>query len=111
MPLRERRNNMSPIPMQHVLILAAILFLLGLAGLLTRRNLIFTLMCIEIMLNASGLAFVAAGSRWAQPDGQVMFLFILAIAAAEVSVGLAFVLLFHKSQAALDVDTASELRG
>ena len=102
---------MSPVPTQHVLILAAILFTLGLAGLLTRRNLIFTLMCVEIMLNASGLAFIAAGSRWAQPDGQVMFLFILAMAAAEVSVGLAFVLLYHKTQPALDVDAASELRG
>jgi NADH-quinone oxidoreductase subunit K len=102
---------MPQVPMQHALILAAILFTLGLAGLLTRRNLIFTLMCIEIMLNASGLAFVAAGSRWAQPDGQVMFLFILAMAAAEVSIGLAFVLLFHKRQLALDVDTASEMRG
>jgi NADH-quinone oxidoreductase subunit K len=68
-------------------------------------------MCIEIMLNASGFAFIAAGSRWAQPDAQIMFLFILAMAAAEVSVGLAFVLLFHKRQAALDVDAASELRG
>ena len=102
---------MSPVPTQHVLILSAILFTLGLAGLLTRRNLIFTLMCVEIMLNASGLAFIAAGSRWAQPDGQVMFLFILAMAAAEVSVGLAFVLLYHKTQLALDVDAASELRG
>ena len=102
---------MSPVPMQHILILAAILFTLGLAGLLTRRNLIFTLMCIEIMLNASGLAFVAAGSRWAQPDGQIMFLFILAMAAAEVSVGLAFVLLYHRRQLSLDVDAASELRG
>jgi len=102
---------MSQVPMQHVLILAAILFMLGLAGLLTRRNLIFTLMSIEIMLNASGLAFVAAGARWAQPDGQVMFLFILSMAAAEVSIGLAFVLLFHKRQLALDVDAASEMRG
>lgn len=102
---------MSQVPMQHALILAAILFMLGLAGLLTRRNMIFTLMSIEIMLNASGLAFVAAGARWAQPDGQVMFLFILAMAAAEVSVGLAFVLLFHKRQLALDVDAASEMRG
>jgi NADH-quinone oxidoreductase subunit K len=85
--------------------------MLGLAGLITRRNLIFTLMCIEIMLNASGLAFVAAGSRWGQPDGQVMFLFILAIAAAEASIGLAFVILFHKRQAELDVDAASALRG
>ena len=102
---------MPHVPMQHTLILAAILFTLGLAGLLTRRNLIFTLMCIEIMLNASGLAFVAAGSRWGQPDGQVMFLFILGMAAAEVSIGLAFVLLFHKRQPALDVDAADELRG
>jgi NADH-quinone oxidoreductase subunit K len=102
---------MLQVPMQHVLILAAILFLLGLAGLLTRRNLIFTLMSIEIMLNASGLAFIAAGARWAQPDGQVMFLFILAMAAAEVSIGLAFVLLFHKKQLALDVDAASEMKG
>src|ERR1700726_2657185 len=101
---------MSQIPIEHALILAEILFALGLAGLLTRRNLIFTLMCIEIMLNASGLAFIAAGSRWGQADGQVMFLFILAMAAAEVSVGLALVLLFHKSHAALDVEPASELR-
>ena len=102
---------MPQIPMQHALILAAILLALGLAGLLTRRNLIFTLMCIEIMLNASGLAFVAAGSRWGQPEGQVMFLFILAMAAAEVSIGLAFVILFHRRQAELDVNAASELRG
>jgi NADH-quinone oxidoreductase subunit K len=108
---RERRNDMSQVPILHALILAAILFTLGLAGLLTRRNLIFTLLCIEVMLNASGLAFVAAGSRWGQVDGQIMFLFILAMAAAEVSVGLAFILLFHKRQAALDVDAASELRG
>jgi NADH-quinone oxidoreductase subunit K len=102
---------MPQIPIQHAMILAVILFALGLAGLLTRRNLIFTLMCIEIMLNASGLAFVVGGSRWGQPDGQIMFMFILAMAAAEVSVGLAFVLLFHKRQAALDVDAANELRG
>jgi NADH-quinone oxidoreductase subunit K len=67
-------------------------------------------MCVEIMLNASGLAFVAAGSRWGQPEGQVMFLFILATAAAEASVGLAFVLLFYKRQPELDVDAASALR-
>lgn len=93
------------------MILAAILFALGLAGLTTRRNLIFTLMSIEIMLNASGLAFIAAGSRWGQPDGQVMFLFILSMAAAEVAVGLAFVLLYHRKQMELDVDAAREMRG
>src|SRR3954463_16210443 len=102
---------MSSFSSQSVLIVASILFVLGLVGVLTRKNIIFILISVEIMLNAAGLAFVAAGSRWGQPDGQIMFLFILAMAAAEVSVGLAFVLLFHKSQAALDVDTASELRG
>ena len=61
--------------------LAGILFSLGLTGLLVRRNLIFVLMSLEVMLNAAGLAFVVAGSRWNQADGQVMFLFILAVAA------------------------------
>ena len=62
------------IPMRDGFILAAVLFALGLAGLLVRRNLIFILMSIEVMLNAAGLAFVVAGARWGQPDGQVMFL-------------------------------------
>jgi NADH-quinone oxidoreductase subunit K len=102
---------MANVPLEHVLLLAASLFTLGLIGLLTRRNLIFTLMSIEVMLNASGLAFVAAGSRWGQPDGQVMFLFILAMAAAEVSVGLALVLQFQKLHPTLDNNAASEMRG
>src|SRR5690348_14850417 len=93
---------MMPVLLEHALLLAASLFMIGLAGLLTRRNLVFSLMCIEIMLNASGLAFVAAGARWGQPDGQVMFLFILAMAAAEVSVGLALVLQFQKHHPTLD---------
>jgi NADH-quinone oxidoreductase subunit K len=99
------------IPIEHALLLAAILFVLGLIGLLTRRNVVFTLMSIEVMLNAAGLAFVAGGSRWAQPDGQVVFLFILAMAAAEVSVGLALVLgLYHRFHV-LDTDAASSMKG
>ena len=102
---------MTGIPMGHALILAGILFALGLAGLLMRRNLIFILMSIEIMLNGTGVAFVAAGSRWGQPDGQIMFLFILAMAAAEVSVGLALVLRFYHLHHNLDADAANEMRG
>src|SRR5277367_3251444 len=102
---------MPQIPIQHAMILAAILFTLGLAGLLTRRNLIFTLMSVEIMLNASGLAFVAGSYQWGQPDGQVMFVFILAMAAAEVSVGLALLLQFHRRVPTLDSDAANEMRG
>ena len=68
---------MQEIPLEHGLILATILFLLGLVGVLTRRNLIFVLMSLEIMLNAAGLAFVVGASRWGEADGQVMFLMIL----------------------------------
>jgi NADH-quinone oxidoreductase subunit K len=64
--------------MEHGLLLAGILFALGLTGLLVRRNVIFMLLSIEIMLNAAGLAFVVAGAKWHQADGQVMFMFILA---------------------------------
>ena len=102
---------MTEIPMSYGLILAGILFVLGLAGLLMRRNLLFILVSIEIMLNGAGVAFVAAGSRWGQPDGQIMFLFILAAAAAEVSVGLALLLRFYRQRNTLDADAASEMRG
>jgi len=87
------------------------LFALGLTGLLARRNLIFMLMSLEIMLNAAGLAFVVAGSRWGQADGQIVFLFILAMAAAEVSVGLALALQIYRRFKTLDADAVSEMRG
>jgi NADH-quinone oxidoreductase subunit K len=92
-------------------ILAGILFALGTAGVLVRRNIIFVLMSIEVMLNAAGLAFIVAGANWSQPDGQIMFLFILAMAAAEVSVGLALVLRFYHEYKLLDADAASRMRG
>jgi len=71
----------------------------------------FTLMSLEVMLNAAGLAFIAAGARWGQADGQVMFLFILAMAAAEVAVGLALVLRLHRIYKSVNIDTASTLKG
>jgi NADH-quinone oxidoreductase subunit K len=92
-------------------LLASVLFALGLIGLLVRRNVIFMLMSIEIMLNAAGLAFIVAGSRWGQADGQVMFMFILAMAAAEVAVGLALILQMSHRFKTLDVDMASQMRG
>src|SRR5580704_1410820 len=102
---------MSQIPMRDGLILAGILFSLGLTSLLVRRNLLFVLMSLEVMLNAVGLAFVVAGARWHQADGQVVFLFILTMAAAEVAVGLALVLRIYHRFKSLDVDALSELRG
>ncbi len=102
---------MSAVPLQHALILAGILFSLGLLGILVRRNILFVLMSIEIMMNASALAFVSAGSRWGQADGQVMFILILTLAAAETSVGLAMVLQLHRRFRTLDTDAASEMQG
>ncbi len=102
---------MTSVPMEYGLLVAGILFVLGLIGVLVRRDIVFILMSIEIMLNAAGLAFVVAGARWGQPDGQVMFIFILSMAAAEVSVGLALVLqLFHRFHT-LDADQADTMRG
>ena len=93
---------MSGLPMSYGLALGAVLFALGVAGVLMRRNLLFVLMSLEIMLNGAGVTFVAAGTRWGQPDGQVMFLFILAAAAAEVSVGLALLLRFFHQNDTVD---------
>jgi len=99
------------IDLQHALVLAAALFVPGVAGILARRNVIFILMSIEIMLNAASLAFVVAGARWHQADGQVMFILVLALAAAEVAVGLALVLLIYRRFRTLDADALSEMRG
>jgi NADH-quinone oxidoreductase subunit K len=101
---------MSAIPPVYALSLAGLLFVLGLLGVLVRRNIIFVLASIEIMLNAAGLAFLAAGSRWGQADGQVMFVFILAVAAAEVAVGLALALRIRRHFGTLDVDDLRKLK-
>ena len=102
---------MASIPMEHGLLVAGILFALGLTGILVRRNLVFILLSIEIMLNAAGLAFIVAGARWGQPDGQAMMVFILTMAATEVAVGLALLLLLHRRFKTLDADAASRMRG
>jgi NADH-quinone oxidoreductase subunit K len=102
--------NLS-IPFEHGLVLAGILLLIGLVGVLLRRDAIFVLLSLEIMLNASGLAFVVSGARWNQADGQVMFLFILAVAAAEVSIGLALALWLYHWHKSVDIDRASSLKG
>lgn len=97
--------------MEHGLLLAGALFALGFVGLLVRRNVLFMLMSIEIMMNSAALAFVMAGSRWQQADGQIMFIFILTLAAAEASVGLALLLQIFRRFQNLDVDDASKMRG
>jgi NADH-quinone oxidoreductase subunit K len=101
---------MNNVPVMAGLILTGILFIIGVVGLLIRRNLIFMLMSIEIMLNAAGMAFIVAASKWIQPDGQVMFIFILAMAAAEVAVGLALILQVFYKLKTLDSDSLDKMK-
>lgn len=108
---KKKNGGTRMIPLTHGLILAAILFVLGLTGLVIRRNLLFMLIGLEIMINASALAFVVAGSYWGQTDGQVMYILAISLAAAEASIGLALLLQLHRRRQNLNIDSVSELRG
>ena len=99
------------IPLNHILLVSSLLFAIGMLGLMIRRNIIFILMSLEVMLNAAALAFVAAGAHWEQPDSQVVFMLILTVAAAEVAVGLGLVLQVQKRFKTLDMDHANRMQG
>ncbi|MFV8782213.1 NADH-quinone oxidoreductase subunit NuoK [Microbulbifer sp. SA54] len=101
----------APISVSQGLGFAAILFCLGLAGLLLRRNVLFMLMCLEICTNAAALAFVVAGAQWSTPDGQVMFVFIVTLAAAEAALALALILQFYRHKHTVDIDQLNAMRG
>lgn len=101
---------MSTIPWQFPGALSLALFLIGLVGLLSRRNLVFVLMSIEIMLNATGLLFITAGMRWGIPDGQIMLIFVLNLAGAELALGLILVLRLRARLTTMDSDSATLLR-
>jgi NADH-quinone oxidoreductase subunit K len=102
---------MAEINMITGLIVAGMLFCLGLIGVLVRRNIIFIILSIEIMLNACGLAFIVVGSALEQPDGQVMYFFILAVAAAEMALGLGLILNFYHKYKTLDTNALNQMRG
>ena len=101
---------MDTIPFEHGLLLASALFALGLVGVTTRRNIVFVLMSLEIMLNATGLVFVVGSSKWGHADGQIMFLMILTLAAAEVAVGLALIIQLYRRFKTVDIDVLSQLK-
>jgi NADH-quinone oxidoreductase subunit K len=92
------------VPFGHVFLLAGFIFAMGLICLVAHRNLIMTLVGVEVMMNAASIAFVAAALRWQLMEGQAFVLFILAVAAAEVSVGLAFVVGAYRRTGSLDPD-------
>ena len=102
---------MGVIPIEHGLILSSILFAIGLIGVLTRRNIVFVLMSLEIMLNASALAFIVAGSRWGEADGLIMFIMILTLAAAEVAIGLGLIIQMFRQFKTIDINVLSDMKG
>ena len=99
------------IPLSHVFILAGLVFSVGLICLIARRTLIMTLIGVEVMMNGAAIAFIGASLRWQRMEGQVFVLFILAVAAAEVSVGLALVVSAYRRTGSIDPDRYDILKG
>ena len=99
------------IPTTYYLALSAILFSIGVIGVLVRRNAIVIFMSIELMLNSANLVFVAFAREFGTLDGQLMVFFVMTVAAAEVAVGLALIVAIFRSKASIDVDAVNLLKG
>ncbi len=99
------------IPVDHFVWLSAILFSIGVAGVLMRRNSIVLLMCIELMLNAVNLLFTAFSTYLGDEAGQIMVFFIMVVAAAEASIGLAILVMIYRNHKTVDVSFLDKLRG
>jgi len=100
-----------PVPVQYYAILSALLFSMGVVGVLLRRNIIIVFMSIELMLNAANLLFVAFARYQQNLNGQVLVFFVMTVAAAEVAIGLALVMALFRTKRTTDVDDVSMLRG
>ena len=97
--------------LESYLILSALLFTIGVIGVLIRRNAIIIFMCIELMLNAANLAFVAISRNLGEASGQIFVIFVMAVAAAEVAIGLAIIVSVFKHQQTINVDEVNSLKG
>ena len=98
------------ISVNYFLVLSAILFSIGVFGVLTRKNSIVVFMCIELMLNAVNLTFIALSRHLGNMDGQIFVFFVMAVAAAEAAVGLALMITFFRNRETLDIDDANTLK-
>lgn len=98
------------IGIQHYLVVSALLFSIGLVGLLTRRNILMILLSIELILNSANLSFVAFSSFWGDLSGQVVVFFTMIVAAAEVTVGLAIVVLFYRKKNSTNIEELKTLK-
>ncbi len=101
----------SPVPTEWYLVLSAILFAIGSLGVLLRKNALTIFMSVELMLNAVNLSFVAFSRQFGQFDGQIFVFFVMAVAAAEVAIGLAIIVDIFRSRNSVDIDDISWLKG
>lgn len=99
------------VPINYYIVLSAILFTIGTVGVLVRRNALIIFMSVELMLNSANLAFVAFSSVIKSFSGQIFVFFVIAVAAAEVAVGLALIVEIFKAKRSIDVDQMSSLKG
>lgn len=99
------------IPVSHYLILAGILFGMGLLGIMLRRNLLLILLSVELMLNAANLTLIAGSALHGNVDGQIMAFFVMVIAAAEVTIGLAIAVLLFRKESSVDTSVIENLKG
>ena len=102
---------MGEIATSHYIVLSALIFAIGLFGVITRKNAVIVLMCLELMLNGANLAFVAFGRHHGNLDGQVFVFFVIAVAAAEAAVALAIILALFRLRGNVSLDDATELKG
>src|SRR5687767_513842 len=98
------------IPINHYLFLCSALFVIGIVGVLSRRNAIIIFMSVELMLNAVNLLLAAFSAYHSDPDGQVFVFFIMAVAAAEVSVGLGIIVMIYRNNFSTDIDLLNKLK-
>lgn len=103
-------EQIQGIPLNHYLIFCSVIFAIGVLGVLIRRNVIIIMMSIELMLNSVNLLLAAFSAYLGDPSGQVFVFFIMALAAAEVAVGLAIVVMVYRNTKSLDIDSLSKLR-
>lgn len=99
------------VPFNHLLVIAFLLFLMGLASILVRRNVIRVLIGVEIMLNAAGLVLVGSSAQWGKVEGQLFAVFLMAIEAAEVALALALVIYLRRRKGTLNINKFNEMRG
>src|SRR5437016_2329863 len=101
---------MLPVPTTYYLVLSGVLFTIGVIGVLVKRNPIVIFMCIELMLNAVNLSFVALGRHFGQINGQMYVIFVMAVAAAEVSIGLGIIVAIFRTKETIDIDEVHLLK-